>query len=47
MSTGYTTVRMKIWADGTTEPATWLIDVNANPDVDFEEDFARSAAHAC
>src|SRR5206468_2859085 len=23
----------------------WLIDVNANPDVDFQEDFARSAAH--
>ena len=23
----------------------WLIDVNANPDVDFHEDFARSAAH--
>jgi D-alanine-D-alanine ligase len=24
----------------------WLIDVNANPDVDFHEDFARAAAHA-
>jgi D-alanine-D-alanine ligase len=23
----------------------WLIDVNANPDVDFHEDFARAAAH--
>jgi D-alanine-D-alanine ligase len=23
----------------------WLIDVNANPDVDFQEDFARAAAH--
>ena len=28
------------------EGQPFLIDVNANPDVDFHEDFARSAAHA-
>jgi hypothetical protein len=26
MVTGYTSVRFKVWVDGTTEPATWLVD---------------------
>ncbi len=35
--------RIDFRVDG--EGLPWLIDVNANPDVDFHEDFARSAAH--
>jgi D-alanine-D-alanine ligase len=35
--------RIDFRIDGEGRP--WLIDVNANPDVDFQEDFARSAAH--
>jgi D-alanine-D-alanine ligase len=35
--------RIDFRIDGAGRP--WLIDVNANPDVDFHEDFARAAAH--
>ncbi|HKA14410.1 MAG TPA: D-alanine--D-alanine ligase, partial [Myxococcota bacterium] len=35
--------RIDFRIDGAGRP--WLIDVNANPDVDFQEDFARAAAH--
>ena len=38
---GFARIDFRIDAAGT----PWLIDVNANPDVDFREDFARSAAH--
>jgi D-alanine-D-alanine ligase len=34
--------RIDFRVDATGKP--WLIDVNANPDVDFQEDFARAAA---
>jgi D-alanine-D-alanine ligase len=39
---GFARIDFRIDASG----RPFLIDVNANPDVDFEEDFARSAAHA-
>ncbi len=38
---GFARIDFRVDAAGT----PWLIDVNANPDVDFREDFARSAAH--
>ena len=38
---GFARIDFRIDADG----RPWLIDVNANPDVDFHEDFARAAAH--
>ena len=37
---GFARIDFRVDADG----KPWLIDVNANPDVDFHEDFARSAA---
>jgi D-alanine-D-alanine ligase len=39
---GFARIDFRVDAEG----RPWLIDVNANPDVDFQEDFARSAAHA-
>jgi len=38
---GFARIDFRVDAAGT----PWLIDVNANPDLDFQEDFARSAAH--
>jgi D-alanine-D-alanine ligase len=38
---GFARIDFRIDGDG----KPWLIDVNANPDVDFQEDFARAAAH--
>ena len=37
---GFARIDFRIDAAG----RSWLIDVNANPDIDFHEDFARSAA---